>query len=238
MATRATNRLSNKPRASRAATPDGAATAARVARRERRRDHSRQEILDAARRVLLRSGLAAVTLEDVAAEVGVTKAALYYYFRSKDALLFELVFGIFEAQFKAIHDAVETTSDGAGALAAILRETVGAFAPRLDDFRLAFMHGQVAGAGAVHFDDRQFARIRPLNDLAFAGAARKVAEQRRKHPGRGRVEPRLLAFLAYLAAVGLLTMKGMVESVEDPLIYSDEQLVEGFARVFAAAASA
>jgi AcrR family transcriptional regulator len=238
MAASANTRSRGKPRVARATTPDGAARAARVARRERRRDRSRQEILGAARRVLLRGGgLAAMTLDAVAAEVGVTKTALYYYFRSKDALLFELVFGVFEAQFQAIHDAVEATSDGAGALRAILRETVATFAPRLDDFRLAFMHGQVAGAGAVHFDDQQFARFRPLNDLAFAGAAKKVAEQRRNRPGRARVEPRLLAFLAYLAAVGLLTMKGMVESVDDPLIYSDEQLVEGFARVFAAAAA-
>lgn len=34
-----------------------------------------------------------------------------------------------------------------------------------------------------------------------------------------------MAFLAYLAAIGLLTMKGMVESVEDPLLYSDDQLI-------------
>ena len=59
----------------------------------------------------------------------------------------------------------------------------------------------------------------------------------RKRAGRARVEPRLLAFLAYLAAVGLLTMKGMVERVDDPLVFSDEQLIEGFARVFEAAAA-
>jgi len=32
-------------------------------------------------------------------------------------------------------------------------------------------------------------------------------------------------------------MKGMVESFGDPLLYSDEQLVEAFAKVFAAAAA-
>ena len=46
-----------------------------------------------------------------------------------------------------------------------------------------------------------------------------------------------MAFLAYLAAIGLLTMKGMVESLDDPLLYSDEQLIEGFARIFEAAAA-
>ena len=46
-----------------------------------------------------------------------------------------------------------------------------------------------------------------------------------------------MAFLAYLAAIGLLTMKGVVESLEDPLVYSDDQLIKGFARVFEAAAA-
>ena len=72
-------------------TPDSD-DAKRLARRERRREQTREEILDAARQVLLRKGFGATTLEAVAREVGVTKPALYYYFPSKDALLFELMF--------------------------------------------------------------------------------------------------------------------------------------------------
>lgn len=210
---------------------------ARLARRERRRDRSREEILESARRVLLRNGIAATTLDAVAKEVGVSKTALYYYYPSKDALLFELVFGALQSQARAVHDGVEKASGGADALGAIVRESVRVFASRLDDFRLAYLHGQVAGQGAVHFDQEQFARIRPLNELYFAGATKKLSEDCKKRPGRARVEPRLMAFLAYLAAIGLLTMKGMVESVEDPLLYSDDQLIEGFVRVFEAAAT-
>ena len=76
----------------------------------------------------------------------------------------------------------------------------------------------------------------PLNNLAYGGAAKVLTEEWAKKRGRARVEPRMLAFLASLSAIGLLTMKGLVESVGDPLIYSDEQLIEGFAQVFAAAA--
>jgi hypothetical protein len=47
----------------------------------------------------------------------------------------------------------------------------------------------------------------------------------------------MMAFLANLAAVGLLTMKGLVESFGDPLIYSDDELIEAFARLFEAAAA-
>ena len=211
--------------------------AARVARRELRRSRSREDILEGARRVMLKNGIAGATLESVAREVGVSKAALYYYFPSKDALMFELVHGALESHAQAVHAATAKARDGGDALGAIVRETAQAFAPRLDDFRLAFMLGQVASPGSVHFDEAQFKRIRPLNDLCFASTAKLLADERRTQPGRARVEPRLMAFLAYLAAIGMLTMKGMVESLDDPLAWSDEQLIEGFARVFEAAAA-
>lgn len=207
----------------------------RIARRERRREQSREEILEAARRVLLRSGVGAMTLESVAKEVGVSKTALYYYYPSKDTLLFELIFGALETHAKAVHEAVDDAKDGADALRLLIRESVKTFAPRLDDFRLAFLYGQVSSPGSVHFDAEQFARIRPLNDLCLAGVAKKIAEDRKKHPSRAQVEPRLLAFLAYLSALGLLTMKGLVESVDDPLLYSDDQLIDAFAKLFEAA---
>jgi AcrR family transcriptional regulator len=204
-------------------------------RRERRREQSREEILAAARRLIIRNGIAATTLDAVAKEIGLSKAALYYYYPSKDALLFELIFSALETHSNAVREAVDQAEDGAAALGAVVRQTVKGFAPCLDDFRLAFLYGQLSQPGAVHFDARQFARIRPLNNLLLAGAAEKLARQRATSKRKGGIEPRLLAFLAYLAALGILTMKGMVESMDDPLVYSDQQLIEGFAQVFSAA---
>jgi len=180
------------PKRARKAAPAGEIPP-RIARRERRRERSREEIVDAARRVLLRNGIAATTLDAVAKEVGLTKAALYYYYPSKDALLFEIIFGAVEAQSRAVHDAVEQAKDGGDALRAIIRETVHTYAPRLDDFRLAFLHAQVAGPGTVHIAAQQLDRIRPLNELAYAGTAKMLSEQWKQRPGRARVEPRLMA---------------------------------------------
>lgn len=207
-----------------------------MARRERRRESSREEILDAARDILLSRGIGGTTLEAVAQAVGMSKAALYYYFPSKEALFFELMFGAIERQAKAVNAAVTEAQTGGEALGALIRESVAAFAPRMDDFRLAFLHGQVAAKGAVKLDAEQFARIRPLNGLVMAQAAEKLAAERKRGAKAATVEPRLMAFLAYLAAIGMLTMKGMVEHMDDPLVWSDEQLIEGFASVFAAAA--
>ncbi|WP_084639927.1 TetR/AcrR family transcriptional regulator [Kaistia adipata] len=219
------------------AQQDEAKRASRAARRARRHDHSRAEILAAARRVLLSSGVAAMTLDAVATEAGMSKTGLYYYFRSKEALVFELVYGVLERQSRAVHDVVARAADGGEALGAVVGATVEAFAPQLDDFRLAFLFGQVAGAGALRWDAEQFDRIRPLNDLVLAGAAARLGDEQQARPSRAAVEPRLMAFLAYLSAIGLLTMKGLVEPLDDPLRYSDAELVEGFRRVFAAAAA-
>lgn len=207
----------------------------REARLARRRDRARDDILDAARAVILRDGLKAFTLDAVAQELGLTKPALYYYFRSRDALLKELIYRLQQTQAQRLHDAVATTDAGGDALAAVVRATISSFAPRLDDFRLTYLHGQLAD-GAVPVGPEDLARLRPLNDLAYAGAARRVADSLHGKASRAGVEPRLLVFLANLASLGVLTMKGLVESVDDPLLYSDEQLIAALSRVFAAAA--
>src|SRR4051794_17252385 len=117
----------------------------RIARRERRRAQSREEILEAALRVLLRDGVAKLTLDSVANELSLTKAALYYYFRSKDVLLFELMIGHFEAEAHAIAVAVEATESGADALRAIVETMFARYAGHYGVFRLMYMQAQVLG---------------------------------------------------------------------------------------------
>ena len=49
-------------------------------------------IIEAAKQVFIRKGYAAATMSDVAAEVGIGRTALHYYFRTKD-ILFEAISG-------------------------------------------------------------------------------------------------------------------------------------------------
>lgn len=55
------------------------------------RKSSKEAILDAAERVLRRQGLAATTVEAVAAEAGVSKGGLFYHFASKKDMLLQLL---------------------------------------------------------------------------------------------------------------------------------------------------
>lgn len=48
---------------------------------------TRQDIIDAAARLFRQKGYASTNMQEIAAALGVTKAALYYYFRSKEEIL-------------------------------------------------------------------------------------------------------------------------------------------------------
>ncbi len=55
------------------------------------REQVTAEILEAAIGLFAKRGFEATTMQDVAAQVGMTAPALYYYFDSKQALLFEVI---------------------------------------------------------------------------------------------------------------------------------------------------
>lgn len=205
----------------------------RSARIARKRDRTQQDILEAARTILLSKGVSGTTLEAVAHQAGMSKTAIYYYFPSKDAMLFELVYGIISRLAEDTHIAVNKQHSGAEALSALIRTTISSFGGRMDDFRLAYLQSQLSEPGSVMIDKAQLDRVRPLNNLAYAGTSEKIAAS---GPNRAGVEPRLMAFLAQVSALGVLTMKGMVESIDDPLVYSDQQLSEALSAIFAAAA--
>jgi TetR/AcrR family transcriptional regulator, transcriptional repressor for nem operon len=62
-------------------------TAAAQPRRRQPPDVRREQLLDAAERVLLQRGLAAATMADVAEAASVAKGTVYLYYQSKDELL-------------------------------------------------------------------------------------------------------------------------------------------------------
>jgi AcrR family transcriptional regulator len=203
-------------------------------RKDDKRKHTRSEILDATRTVVLERGLAGFTLDDVARQLGLTKTALYYYFRSKDDLAFELFLEEWQRAAQAVDDAVRETATGADALEALVRTYVDHYRDRPELFLLA--HTEIARADNSHLvGQEQLERIRPLNEL-FYGAAEAQLQADLAAGSAGALDhPRRLAFVAHLTAIGLLTMKTLVETVGDPLRYTDAELIDQIAAVLRAA---
>ncbi|WP_101676255.1 TetR/AcrR family transcriptional regulator [Alloalcanivorax mobilis] len=60
-----------------------------VPTKQEQREYKQRAMLRTAARIFNRKGFHNTSLEEIAKELGVTKAALYYYVRSKDELLYE-----------------------------------------------------------------------------------------------------------------------------------------------------
>src|SRR5215472_8612036 len=106
------------PRPARAAEAPAA-----VSRRDRIRAATSLEIRQAARRILVRHGLPALTLRAVAREVGMTAPALYRYFSSREDLVTHLAADIFLEVTDDVRAAIKTAGhashgDAAATLAA------------------------------------------------------------------------------------------------------------------------
>jgi AcrR family transcriptional regulator len=78
----------------------------------------RQQILDGAKRVFLKLGFEAASMNDITQEAGVSKGTIYVYFDDKEALFAALI----DRERSSILARVGATLDGDGPLAEVLHE--------------------------------------------------------------------------------------------------------------------
>jgi AcrR family transcriptional regulator len=207
----------------------------RKIRKERRQKQVREEILAAARSVLLDKGLAGLTLVAVARRLQLTKAALYYYFPSKDALAFELIHRGLATHADVVEAAVRDAASGADAIEALIRASFAHYSARRDELRLAYLVPQVGTGGARRMSAEELARIRPFNDRMYGTVGNKIAADQRAGRVAGDVDGRRLAFLAHMAVLGVLVIEGVVEVADSaPLIHSQRDMVDELVRTFRA----
>jgi AcrR family transcriptional regulator len=67
-------------------------------------EERRSQILDAARKVISRRGYSAMRMDDIVGEAKISKGLLYWYFKSKDAVLAALVRRLFSPEIRALQD--------------------------------------------------------------------------------------------------------------------------------------
>jgi len=118
---------------SRTRAPRRPAAAARPPRR-RRPGERPQELLDAALRVFAARGYRNTRLEEVAAEAGVTKGAVYHYFPDKEALLLRAIERHQARSLGRLEDALRgETGSASSRLSLVLRRAFGGDDPARRD---------------------------------------------------------------------------------------------------------
>jgi AcrR family transcriptional regulator len=213
----------------------GVAQAKREARSRRRREQTRNEILDTAREVILRNGLGGFTVAQVADELGLTKPALYYYFDSKEVLLFELVLREWLELAAEVETAVDATDRGADAIEQLMRTVFERYRNRLELFVLFHKMGPGGEFEGIIGPD-ELERIRPVNDMLYGGAESRLRVDQRNGGFSKERDPRRFAFIAHTAVLGLLNMKAIAASAKDPLIHDDDDLIDDLCTTFRVAA--
>jgi hypothetical protein len=96
-------------------------------------------------------------------------------------------------------------------------------------FRLVHGFGSDVGQKAT---EKELVRLRPSNDLLYGGAETKLIADQAAGRFPADRDPRRFVFTAHTAVMGLLTMKAMTESANDPLVHSDEDLIDDLCQTF------
>jgi AcrR family transcriptional regulator len=186
----------------------------------------RWEILDAARAILQEEGPDAVTLGSVSGRLGMTKPALYHYFPSKEALTRSLVAGLIDDEVGELEVAVERAGSGENPIASMIRAFHAHYRENLHAFRFVYGQSQLylnpeLGIDAAMVRNEITPRTRHLFDMLEARFAATSLDKGER--------------VAWMSVLGLLTMIAIAEGMDDPLLYSDEELLDTIVSVFSRA---
>jgi AcrR family transcriptional regulator len=200
-----------------------------------KRERIRQEVLEAARKILLSDGIDAVTLASVAAELDLTKQALYHYFPSKEALLKALIAALLDDEIEAIVAAVEKAGEDSDVLGVMIRAFYDHYINALEAFRAIYCQSQLLPMSTIRLDEETLREeINPATRRLFDLLEDRLTEDGMSRAERRRI--RRLAYSAWLSALGMMTMLSVADSAQDPLIYKDKELLDTLTRVYDEAA--
>lgn len=170
-----------------------------AARKARRQAGRREAILAAAREVLLTDGLA-FTMDRVADRADVSKAGLYYYFDSREAILGALAVVALQREVEVLGRAIVGAPTGVEAIAALLRAKVELYRDDPDTFRILYLGSPLLGLA----DARILAELHPLAEVVVSALENKLVRDQRLGVLDPDVDARRLASLVAATAQGIL----------------------------------
>ena len=200
---------------------------------QRKHAQARQEILEVAQDILHEHGIDSVTLASVAGRLGMTKQALYHYFPSKEGLVRNLVTTLIENETNALIVAIEESDAVENTLGTLIHAFYDHYISRLNAFRAVYCQSQLYTTPTLDKDTIR-TEVNPRTRHLFDVLEERMARGSMSRPERERV--RKLAFTAWLSALGLLTMLGVADALDDSLLHSDRDLLRCLSTVFEAAA--
>ena len=185
-------------------------------------EEKQHAILIAAAAVFARQGMEKASMAQIAIQASVSKALLYHYYPSKDAL----IFGIVQSHLTDLDAAVAAADDGAVAAPARLRALIWAV---LDSYRGADDQHYVQLNGGAALSDEQKSDIRALERRIvkrFSDTLREI-NPRLDTPARPLLMPVTMSLFGMLNWVYLWFKEGGPISREDYTTLATTLILEG-----------
>jgi AcrR family transcriptional regulator len=160
--------------------------------RERKKQRTREQIVDAAFKLFRERGFAATTVADIAAAADIAPRTFFSYFPSKE----EVVFYDFDALFGSLRDAIEGRPEGVSAVDALREWVAQALPTEHEESPEAELRKRMCidePALAAH----QQHLLSKLEDILREGVARDLGE-----PADG-LRPRMVSAAAVAAMASL-----------------------------------
>jgi AcrR family transcriptional regulator len=110
-----------------------------IERKKRHKESLQQEILDAAREILLAEGYAYLSMRRIAERIEYSPTTIYHYFNNKDDILYHLCVETLERQYEALSIAGSDQPSPYFRLRATLRAYVDFGLSEPDRYKIAFM---------------------------------------------------------------------------------------------------
>jgi TetR/AcrR family transcriptional regulator len=172
----------------------------REARKRERHTERRRLIMRAARQLLIEGGIEHFTVAQVAQVAHVSKPAVYYYFESKEDLVFELSVEVLEAERVILDRATTAAPSAVDALAVLIRERVSFYLSDPDSFRILHVWAPVLGLQSRVEAAPAYAAIRAI----LVELGRRLLAERPLSRASSHVLLDRIAELAWALALGII----------------------------------
>ncbi|MEO1537214.1 MAG: TetR/AcrR family transcriptional regulator [Pseudomonadota bacterium] len=196
-----------------------------------KRGDTAARILAAAREIVRNEGPDSLTFDAVAAEVGVSKQAVLYWFPNKARLIEALVRPALEAESAAGIGSINGKSTSSQAIRAFISALAVFHTSDLDRFRLMYVTPQIGQrSGRKGQMLTTLGRIHPATTEMYDALANRLVETGRYSR---LVDARRAAAAIHTALLGLILRMAMADALNAPLRARNDALVEALVDVIA-----
>lgn len=199
----------------------------RAARKARRREQRRQQILEAAAGILLSEGRSALSASRLARAADMAPASLYHYVDSLQEVIDVLMLREMEREGQAMVEALSELSGGVDSLQELIRAKVRHYREQPAAYQLLYGSLNTLPLSEQVVQEQILPRTGELFALL---EARIAADQMRGRITLG-LHPRMLANLAWCQAQGILVMADGARVAGTSTLFPMEELAQEACRL-------